>query len=119
MRVVVPGHLYELDHLDGGRKQRLQFVDRGHGRDQEGTVNQEVIRALIDRVKFLDSEKPWPLNEQILRHLRMALTLHEARAMCRKVEKGGIRPEEVAIGNDGHFAFSAKSAQKTGDQEGL
>lgn len=105
MRIVVPGHLYELDHLDGARKSFLQFVDRGHGRDTEGTLNQEVIRALIDRVQYLDAEKPWPLNHEIVHHLRMALTLHEARALCRKVEKQTLQPEVLATGADGHFIF--------------
>lgn len=115
MKVIVPGHLYELDHLDGENTHQLQFVDRGHGCDQEGTFNQEVIRVLIDRVKFLDSEKPWPLNKNILGHLRMALALHEARAMCRKVEDDRMHPEDIAVGGDGHFALLAGVARKSGD----
>jgi hypothetical protein len=105
MRVIIPGHFYELDHLDGEGKQKLQFVDRNHDRDTQGTYNQEVLRALIDRVQFLHGEKPWRLNEQIIYHLRMALILHEARVLFRKVEKGKLRPETLVTGNDGHIVF--------------
>lgn len=106
MKVLIAGHLYELSHLDGDGGQRLQFVDRNHGMDSEGTYNQEVLRVLIDRVKFLDDEVPWEGNGQILHHLRMALVLHEARALCRKVEKGKLLPESLIVGPDGHFLQS-------------
>ncbi len=110
MRSLVGGHVYELDHLDGTGKERLQFVDRGHGHNAEGTYNQEVIRALIDRVQFLDREVPWPLNAAILHHLRMALVLHEARAICRKTEQGKLLPESLEVGTDGHFIFKDGNA---------
>lgn len=105
MRVLKPGHTYELDHLDGSGKSRLQFVQRSPKHEpKEGVTNQEVLRALIDRVKFLNEELPWNGNEKILRHLRMALILHEARALERKVEKGEMSPEYVTINKaDGHF----------------
>lgn len=108
MKVIIPGHLYELDHLDGARKQQLRFVDRGHGADYQGTYNQEVLRVLIDRVQFLHVEKPWLLNAEILHHLRMALMLHEARAMIRKVEKDQLLPEQLPVGPDGHFILVAE-----------
>lgn len=108
MKVIFPGHLYELDHLDGDRTQQLRFVDRGHGTNYQGTYNQEVLRALIHRMQFLHGEKPWPLNEQIVYHLRMALVLHEARALCKKVEKGQFLPEQLPVGQDGHFKFKAE-----------
>lgn len=108
MRVLVPGHRYELDHLDGSGKTVLQFVSRAPLHEpQEGVINQEVLRAIIDRVQLLDSEVPWEGNRQILMHLRMALALHEARALLRHVEKGEIKPELVAVGADGHFLIGA------------
>lgn len=104
MKVVVPGHDYELDHLDGDNKTRLQFVSRPPLHDHiEGVTNQEVIRALIDRVKVLDSEVRWEGNDKILWHLRMVIALHEARAIIRHVEKGYIKPEELLLGEDGHI----------------
>ena len=106
MKVTVPGHIYLLEHLDGNKTQQIHFVDRGHGHDEEGTYNQEVLRVLIDRVKFLDEELPWDGNDKILYHLRSALVLHEARHLERLVERGKLKPEEVKIGKDGHFVLT-------------
>ena len=107
MIVIDPGHNYQLDTLDGDATCELRFVKRFRGRENHpGTTNQEVLRVLIDRVIELNSEKPWPLNNQILHHLRMALILHEARALVRKVEKGELMPEGVVLKKkDGHFSF--------------
>lgn len=107
MKVIEPGHRYELDHLDGNGKTTLQFVSRAPLHEPaEGVINQEVLRALIDRVQLLNSEVPWSGNAEILHHLRMALALHEARAMLRHVEKGHILPETLPVGSDGHFMIA-------------
>lgn len=102
-----PGHVYELAALDGELKQTVVFVKRFRGEENHpGTTNQELLRVLIDRVKFLHDEKPWPLNNQIIGHLRMALVLHEARALIRKAEKTEISPELMPVAaRDGHFIF--------------
>ncbi len=42
-------------------------------------------------------------NDDIIRHLRMALVLHEARALIRKVHKDELAPEIVDVAGDGHF----------------
>lgn len=106
MRVLYPGHCYSLDHIDGSGTTVIQFVQRRpHHSPIEGVQCQEVIRALIDRVKVLDAEVRWPLNDQILQHLRMALTLFEARALLRHVEKHKIIPESLPVGPDGHFCI--------------
>jgi hypothetical protein len=83
----------------------LVFVNR-EGEDQHpGTTTQEVICALIDRTQHCDSCLRWEGNDQIIKHLRMALVLHESRAIMRKVEKGEIIPEHIPIGPDGHFVL--------------
>lgn len=103
-KALVPGHLYELDHLDGPNKTLLQFVQREPFHfPKEGVTNQEVLRAVIDRVKLLDSEVPWEGNQQIIQHLRMAIVLHEARALIRDAEKHGWAVETLPLGEDGHF----------------
>jgi hypothetical protein len=48
-----------------------------------GTNMQEVLRALIDRVKYLDAQVPDPRNKDILSHLRMSIWLLEMRAAQR------------------------------------
>ena len=108
MQTLIPGHKYLLSNIksDDGDKDIniLKFYDvQGENRDEiVGTSNQEVLRALIDRVSYLDNELPHSFNKEIIFHLRKALILHEARHLTRIVDKG-IAVEEFPVGNDGHF----------------
>ncbi len=90
MKVVDKGHMYELDGFDGGKQLFLRFMKRvgdGYphnvGPPYSGTNCQEVIRALIDRVKYLNMQIPHPQNIIILDSLRAALTAFEIRAAER------------------------------------
>lgn len=124
MKVIEPGHIYELDLLDEPKEEGceplhhyLYFVNREQGTKHPGTQTQEVLRAqidaidcLIDRTNHCDSCLRWEGNDKIIkalseaqRQLRLALLFHEHRALERKVEKAGFRPEEVPVGDDGHF----------------
>lgn len=109
MRVVQAGHIYELhcvDAVDEADIEILRFVNREPGSEHPGTQTQEVLRALIDRTMHCDNCLRWPGNDLIIHHLRMALVLHEARALERKTEKGIIQPENIQIlPHDGHFAL--------------
>lgn len=110
MKIIEPGHIYELHTLDKSHlddpNETIVFVNR-EDRPHPGTQTQEVIRALIDRTRHCDNCLRWPGNDQIIYHLRMALVLHEARALERKTEKGIILPELVAVEEkDGHFKLS-------------
>jgi hypothetical protein len=103
MKIIEPGHIYELNQLDGSQDQnKLVFVNR-EDRPHAGTQTQEVLRALIDRTQHCDNCLRWEGNDLIIHHLRMALALHEARALLRKAEKGYYSPEKIQIGEDGHF----------------
>ena len=103
MKVLEKGHIYELFNLDGPPwNQKITFVNREDNR-HAGTQTQEVLRALIDRTWHCDSCLRWDGNDKIVYHLRMALVLHEARALERKVEKHELSPEQVGIDDDGHF----------------
>lgn len=119
MKVLEPGHIYELDCFDaeGTYKHRLCFVNRETSSKHTGTQTQEVLRAqidalnvLIDRTNHCDACLPWTGNERIIkamseaqRQLRLALLFHEQRAMERKVDKDGWKPEDEPIADDGHF----------------
>lgn len=105
MDIISKGHYYKLATLDGEVDQHLKFVKRFRGAENHaGTINQEVLRVLIDRVQFLNDEIQWDGNKEILKHLRMALVLHEARALMRKVDKDELKPELVKTSpDDGHF----------------
>jgi len=91
MRIIDEGHQYLLksngtDH----HSVVLKFYkdpEHNDGKGFEGTTNQEVLRALIDRMKFLDNQKPHATNKLIIQHLRDALTLHEVRHLDRLMEE--------------------------------
>lgn len=108
MKIIDPGHEYELASIDGECVQKIRFVKRFRGvENHAGTTNQELLRVLIDRVTRLNDERPWPGNQEIIVHLRMALILHESRALYRKVEKGLLKPEHVVTAiRDGHFKLT-------------
>lgn len=113
MKIIQPGHIYEFKNLDGETQlpNRIIFVNREQGRQHPGTQTQDVLRALIDRTQHCDRCLRWPGNDLIIYHLRMALVLHEARALERKVEKGVLEPENIETGSDGHFSFQKVRAQ--------
>lgn len=116
MKVIEPGHVYELAVLDGPEPVVIRFVNR-EDTPHSGTQTQEVLRAqidalevLIDRTNHCDGCLPWIGNERIIkamseaqRQLRLALLYHEQRAMERKIDKHDWKPELVPLANDGHF----------------
>lgn len=103
MRVLEPGHVYELTVLDGDEPVILRYVNRESGTEHSGTQTQEVLRTMIDalettvdRTNHCDGCLPWLGNERIIkamteaqRQLRLALLYHEQRAMERKLERDG------------------------------
>ena len=98
MRVLDPGHVYELDQLGGGT-QIIRFVKRSGGaitypEEWPGVQVQEVLRALIDRTKYLYDILPCHETADALEFLREALYLYEVRAWRRKYE--GINRKEPA-----------------------
>jgi hypothetical protein len=112
MQIVKPGHKYILANIDcgpGDPGQVLQFLQRKpHHEPLPGCLNQEVLRALIDRIQVLDAEKPWHGNAEILYCFRRALLLHEIRAMERDLETGSLKPELVQLDYRGHFFLRPK-----------
>jgi hypothetical protein len=122
MRVLEPGHKYELSSFDtsDNTPQYLTFVNREEGTEHEGTQTQEVTRAiidmincLIDRTNHCDSCLRWDGNDKIIksfseaqRQLRLTLLLHEQRALERKMDRDGMKPEDIQTGADGHWVVS-------------
>ncbi len=91
MEVVDPGHVYSLQHIDTKQDKvvpfnTLTFVKRegekypGNVGHHPGTTTQEVLRALIDRSKYVDNQLPCEENERVLNHLRRSLFELESRA---------------------------------------
>src|SRR6188768_3781183 len=93
MEVIDPGHKYKLLTLDGQLEQVLTFVKRhdsqdparfpGNTESYPGTTMQSVIRALLERMGYLQNQIPHPNNELVVRRLRECLWLLEARAAER------------------------------------
>lgn len=109
MRVIDPGHTYELDNLKIPGVTELRFYKdpKIHGTGQFGPSTQEVLRAIIDRVQVLDSEKPWMGNAEIVQKAREMIALFEMRALYYKVAKGELEIEKLPLGPDGHIEWRA------------
>lgn len=108
MRVIEKGHIYEAKSRNEFiemecENQKIVFINKEKGNEHNGTTTQEVIRILIDRTRHCANCMPHPNNERIVYHLRMALVLHEARALERKTEKGYFKPEYIITDEDGHI----------------
>lgn len=107
MKVLDPGHLFLLDlnKNNTGSPIELRFYkdkEINGNSHYDGTTNQEVLRALISRVQFLDKQKHHPNNDEIIKCLRKALILHEQRHLDRLLEKG-IDVENLETFSDSHI----------------
>lgn len=98
MKVLIPGHHYELDLFDYvpnffDINPVLQFIQKEADESGElktvrnGTTNEEVLAVLIDRLTFLNNRFPCLENEQALLALTVALGWLNKRTANRK-ERG-------------------------------
>jgi len=89
MRVLDPGHRYALRHLDGPSEEYLRFVKRegegypGNEGHSAGTTMQEVLRALIDRARYVNRQIPDAHTQEGIRHMQIAIYEFERRAAER------------------------------------
>lgn len=96
MYIVESGHTYQLECFDGFETLFLTFVKRegekypGNVGTHPGTNCQDVLRVLIDRIKYLDGQIPDATNSYALKNLRYAIYYMELRAAKRH---GRILPE--------------------------
>ncbi len=87
--ILDPGHRYQLPSQSDTFPQILQFVKKvgpgfpGNTTSYDGTLMQDVLRALIDRVKYVDNQIPHETNQDVLYNLRDAIYSLEARAAER------------------------------------
>lgn len=86
MNVIDPGHVYDLDSLDGEQANRLVFVKRegpkypGNIGSHPGTTTQEVLRALIERAHYVNGQAFCEETERVEMLLRECVVLLEKRA---------------------------------------
>ena len=89
MTVIDPGHRYQLHSLDGGEPVELVFVKRegvrypGNVGAHPGTNLQEVLRACIARLAYLDAQIHDYRTVAAIPLLRHAVELLEFRAAHR------------------------------------
>lgn len=113
MKIIDAGHKYQVDSLDGGEPQTIQFVKRigdgfpfNGGDPVSGTNCQEVLRVLIDRTEYLGKQIPCAETEAALALMRTALLLFESRAARRHGRTLSLR--------DLHEAVRLQPCQKCG-----
>lgn len=89
MRVLDDGHVYALQSLDGGGHEILSFVKRvgpgypGNVGAHPGTTTQEVCRAEINRMRYVNAQQPDYRNAEAIYYFRKIIELHERRAADR------------------------------------
>lgn len=103
MKVIDPGHFFELDVYDGRKDQTstLTFMKRreppekypGNRSSYPGTNLQEVLRAAIARVRYLDAQFQCCENTSVLDHLQKSIFELELRAARRH----GRGPESLGL----------------------
>ena len=89
MRIVDEGYEYGLDSLEGTEQQALRFKKTKEVGGElitlhDGTSNEEVIKALINRLHFLNEWMYDSFNSEALIHLENALAALHARQGDRK-----------------------------------
>lgn len=72
MRIITPGHDYEVNDTQGNPCNTLNFVNKQNGQNLDGTTSEEVIDVMIDRLNFLNNLFPCNENGIALHHLTMA-----------------------------------------------
>lgn len=93
MKILDPGHKYELSSLDGDLSQTIQFVKRhdpvnpnrfpGNTNSYPGVTVQMVLRVLLDRTQYLQNQIWCVENYFIMKFIRAILWLFEFRAARR------------------------------------
>lgn len=93
IKVIDPGHDYELIGLDGAEPQRLVFVKRegknypGNVGSHPGLLTQDVLRACLDRCIYMNNQGNCAETDIIISALRTAIMAFEIRAArCRGTE---------------------------------
>ncbi len=85
MKVIDPGHKYELDCLDSPDPFILHFVKRegekypGNVGSYPGPTMQEVLRALLDRLDYVNGQVPTKENNYVRENMIDALWWLEER----------------------------------------
>lgn len=107
MKIVQDGHIYELNNKLTGVQTLTFFKDLPSNQpSHDGVLCQEVLRALIDRMLDLWTQKPCHESTEIVQKLRECLVLFETRAARGTLEKSysktGLHVEQLPVLANGH-----------------
>ena len=97
MKVLTPGHKYELAQFEGSEPQTIQFIEKipvAEGSTElktvnDGTTNEELLSVLIDRIRYLQGKFPCCENIVVIMNLEdslMWLKKRTADRLARNVE---------------------------------
>ena len=91
MKILNEGHCYELENFENSENlgQVLQFIEkRPEGKIlttiNDGTTNEEVLRVLINRLRFLNTKFPCRENSIVITKLEESLMWLRHRTELRK-----------------------------------
>ena len=94
MKVITPGHKYDLDNFENDDSQRIQFIQKSAFNTQgelrtvsDGTTNEEVLLMLIDRMEFLNRLIPCRETSIAITKVQEALLWLNHRTVDRR-ERG-------------------------------
>ena len=130
MKVIDPGHKYEVDVYDGkpGATQELTFMKReGPGYPMNvghypGTNCQEHLRVFIDRMHYLQMQEPCEHNLAIIEYARRMLWLFEDRAASRHgIDQFDYRTDDIeqyeSCKTCGHIICKGHNESGTGKKQ--
>lgn len=102
MKVIDPGHTYEVATYDGdGQVQIITFMKRegegypGNVGSYPGTNCQELLRVIIDRLWYLNRQIPHQANTMCIDNLELCIKYLEQRAA--KLHEVEFKMEHEAI----------------------
>lgn len=96
MKVLIPGHRYELENVEGSPAQVIQFIQKEPKKGPlglynkqvvtvcDGTTNEELMAVLIHRLKTVNERFPCRENAISITKLEEALMWQEKRTAERK-----------------------------------
>lgn len=105
MIIIDPGHTYALGVLDGEEAMVLRFVKRegadypGNTGAQCGTTLQEVFRACLDRIEYLDRQITCEENDIVRFNLRSSINALEAVSRPDRWNAGDTSTRTQGRGN--------------------
>lgn len=101
------GHKYIMRNKHNTGIQTIQFVKDADA-PVDGIIMQQLIKVLLDRIRYLDCQMPSEYNKDISNHLSKALIALETRHLNRLHTKGKLL-EHIPIYTGGHILPSASA----------